>query len=105
MVLAMIMPGFIFYFGIVSTGLLLGGIVGISVPAKAWLPFGLALAAIIFFMILVIFNFRHIRVGIHFLKIVNNFISERQRVIKIPLYALMMLLLFLSFWFVSLICM
>lgn len=67
MVLIWIMPQYIIYFGIISTMVILGAIIGISASAKAWIPMGLSIGAIIFFSFLVITNFRHIPIGTLFI--------------------------------------
>lgn len=96
---------FIFYLGMVLTIIILGGIAAISGVVSGWIIVGFVLAALVFFIFICWINFDNINIGMEFLDIVSNFRKDCFIMgTLIPAYTLSLLIVFLIFWFIILVC-
>lgn len=90
---------------IISTILVMLGIIGISIVSQAWGTLIAAGIGLLLFICMLFCYRKEISRGITLLKATMEFVKQRPSVFLIPIGLLILCLMFLAFWIVTLICM
>lgn len=90
---------------IISTILIMLGIIGISIVSQAWGTLISTAIGLLLFLCLLFCYRKDISRGITLLKATMQFVKSRPSVFLIPLALLILALAFLTFWIITLICM
>lgn len=93
------------YAMIIVAILVMLGVIGISIVSQAWGTLIAAAISLAVFLCLLCCYRKTISQGIILLKLANQFLKDRPSVFVIPFLILFLMLLFLAFWIITLICM